>query len=255
MGAMAMARARPRRSQRPVEGGAEQVVAHVRGLIERKVLRPGDRLPGERELATQIGVSRPTVRMGLHALGAMGCVQSRHGAGTFIRAGGPALDGGALSLQAALHDFSHTQMYDARRILEVGAAGFAAECATSEQIASLAEEVASLFASMDDPQRFLVHDINFHRLVAAASGNPIIAAVVEMVSALYYEQRRETAGQAAVRDLRDAAEAHREIYQAIRARDADTARRAMNEHLLRARAYQAQEPAKASPRLRARASR
>ena len=224
----------------------------MRGLIERKVLRPGDRLPGERELATQIGVSRPTVRMGLHALAAMGCVQSRHGAGTFIRAGGPALDSGALSLQAALHDFSHTQMYDARRILEVGAAGFAAECATSEQIASLAEEVASLFASMDDPQRFLVHDINFHRLVAAASGNPIIAAVVEMVSALYYERRRATAERAVDRDLHAAADAHRRIYQAVRGRDAERARQLMNDHLVEARAYQLREDARPAPRGRSR---
>lgn len=241
---MPIAQARRRRAERVTEGGSEQVVAHVRGLIERKALRPGDRLPPERELAAQIGVSRPTLRMGLHALAAMGCVQSRHGAGTFIPAGPPVLDSGALSLQAALHDFTHTQMYDARRILEVGAAGLAAECATPEQIASLAEEVTSLFASMDNPQRFLVHDINFHRQVAAASGNPIIAAVVEMVSALYYEQRRETAEQASDRDLRDAADAHREIYQTIRARDAEAARRAMNEHLLRSRAYQAQEPVK-----------
>src|SRR5262252_8066565 len=203
---MTTPRDRRGRGDRVGEGGADQVVAYVRDLIERKRLRPGDRLPAERDLAIQIGVSRPTVRMGLHALAAMGCVQSRHGAGTFIPAGPPALDSGALSLQAALHDFTHTQMYDARRILEVGAAGLAAECATPEQLASLAEEVANLFASMDNPQRFLVHDINFHRQVAAASGNPIIAAVVEMVSALYYEQRRETAEQASELDLRDAAE-------------------------------------------------
>ena len=143
-------------------------------------------------------------------------------------------------------------MYEARRILEVGAAGLAAENATPDQIASIAEEVASLFASMDNPQRFLVHDINFHRLVAAASGNPIISSVVEMVSALYYRQRRETAEQASDRDLRDAAEAHRDIYQAVRARDAETSRRLMNEHLLRARAYQAEEPLK-DTRLKARA--
>jgi GntR family transcriptional regulator, transcriptional repressor for pyruvate dehydrogenase complex len=228
---------------RTSEGGSEQVVSFVRGLIERKELRPGDRLPPERNLAAQIGVSRPTLRMGLHALAAMGCVESRHGSGTYIPAGPPALGSGPLSLLAALHDFTHKQMYDARRIFEVGAAGLAAECATPDHITSLAEEVASLFASMDDPQRFLVHDINFHRSVAAASGNPIVAAVVEMVSALYYEQRRMTAGQASDRDMRDAAQSHRDIYQAIRARDPDAARRAMNDHLLRARAYQAQERA------------
>src|SRR5262245_19144591 len=242
---MSIPRQRRKRAERAGEGSAEQVVAYVRDLIERKRLRPGDRLPPERDLAARIGVSRPTLRMGLHALAAMGCIQSRHGSGTFIREGPPALGSEPLSLLTALHDFTHRQMYDARRILEVGAAGLAAECATPDQIVSLAEEVASLFASMDDPQRFLLHDINFHRLVAAASGNPIIAAVVEMVSALYYEQRRETAARASDRDLRDAAEAHREIYQAIRARAAELARRAMNEHLLKSRAYQAEERAAA----------
>src|SRR5262245_46797479 len=83
---------------RAVEGGADQVVAHVRGLIERKRLRPGDRLPAERDLAAQIGVSRPTVRMGLHALAAMGCVESRHGSGTFIPDGPPAIGTQSLSL-------------------------------------------------------------------------------------------------------------------------------------------------------------
>jgi GntR family transcriptional repressor for pyruvate dehydrogenase complex len=219
-------------------------------------LRPGDRLPAERDLAAQIGVSRPTVRMGLHALAAMGCVQSRHGSGTYIPNGPPALGTESLSLLAALHDFTHEQMYDARRILEAGAAGLAAECATPEQIASLAEEVASLFAAMDDPRRFLVHDIDFHRSVAAASGNPIIAAVAEMVSALYYEQRRKTAAQASDRDLRDAAESHREIYQAIRARDGGRASRAMNEHLVRASAHQTQERARlAGGRVRRAAAR
>src|SRR5215467_4158516 len=186
---MRAARRRAFRVDRVVEGSAEQVVAYVRDLIERKRLRPGDRLPAERDLATQIGVSRPTVRMGLHALAAMGCVHSRHGSGTYIPEV-PALGAAPLRLLAALHDFTDDQMYDARRILEVGAAGLAAECATPEHLVSMAEAVAGLFESLDDPHRFLVHDIDFHRTVAAASGNPIIAAVIEMVSTLFYDQRR-----------------------------------------------------------------
>jgi GntR family transcriptional repressor for pyruvate dehydrogenase complex len=105
----------------------------------------------------------------------------------------------------------------------------------------MAEEVASLFAAMADPQVFLVHDINFHRAVAAASGNPIVASLVEMVSALYYERRRDTAARASDRDMRDAAEMHRRIYQAIRSHDADEARRAMQTHLMQASAHQARE--------------
>jgi GntR family transcriptional repressor for pyruvate dehydrogenase complex len=229
------------------EGSTQQVVAHVRGLIERGQLRPGDRLPAERDLAGQIGVSRPTVRAGLRALAAMGVVQSRHGSGTYIPTGPPVLAAEPLSFLAALHGFTGEEMYEARRILEVGAAGLAAERATPDHIATLAEEVANLFASLEAPQVFLVHDINFHRAIAAASGNPIVASLVEMVSTLYYERRRRTAERAFPRDLRDAAEAHRRIYQAVRARDAEAARAAMNDHLLQASAYQAQEPGHVGP--------
>src|SRR5207253_6947038 len=123
-----------------------------------------------------------------------------------------------------------------------------------EQLATLADEVASLFASLNDRQVFLVHDINFHRGIAAASGNPIVASLVEMVAALHYERRRSTAERAVDRELRDAADAHRAIYQAVRARDVDRARRAMNDHLVRAHTYQAREgtatrPAKPEPRI------
>jgi GntR family transcriptional regulator, transcriptional repressor for pyruvate dehydrogenase complex len=229
------------------EGSTGQVVAHVRGLIERGSLRPGDRLPAERDLAQQIGVSRPTVRAGLRALAAMGVVRSRHGSGTYIPAGRPMLGSEPLRFLAALHGFTREEMYEARRILEVGAAGLAAERATPEQLASLAEEVASLFASMPDPQRFLVHDINFHRALAEASGNPIVASIVEMVSALYYERRRQTAERASERDLRDAAEMHRRIYTAVRSREPEAARQAMHEHLTQASRYQAQEGSDDAP--------
>jgi len=218
------------------------VVAHIRDLIEKGLVRPGDKLPAERDLAVQIGVSRPTVRVGLRALAAMGIVQSRHGSGTYIPDGPPALGSQSLSLLAALHGFTREEMYDARRVLEVGAAGMAAEHATPDQLATIADEVTNLFATLDDPLVFLVHDIRFHRAVADASGNPIIAALVEMVSALYYDRRRETAEQASDRDLREAAELHRRIYQAIRGHNSEAARNAMNEHLTRASAHQALEP-------------
>ena len=235
------------------EGSTEQVVAFVRALIDRGRLRPGDRLPAERELATQIGVSRPSVRAGLHALAAMGVVRSRHGSGTYIPAGPPLLGSEPLSFLAALHGFTRDEMYEARRILETEAAGLAAERATPEHLATLAEEVAGLFANRDNPNLFLVHDINFHRAVAEAARNAIVGALVGMVSTLYYERRRETAARASDSDLRDAAEMHRRIYQSIRARDAEGARRAMNEHLLQAARYQAQEqppePARAEARV------
>jgi GntR family transcriptional repressor for pyruvate dehydrogenase complex len=219
----------------------DRVITHVRELIAKGELRPGDRLPAERELSTRLGVSRPTIRAGLRALSAMGVVKSRHGSGTYIPEGPPTLGSEPLRFLAALHGLSREEMYEARRVLEVSAAGLAAKRASAEHVAAIAEEVASLFASIDDPQAFLVHDIRFHRAVAAASGNQIVASLVEMVSALYYEQRRDTAARATDRNLRDAADLHRGIYQAIRKRDIDQAQTLMDRHLLHSAAYQAQE--------------
>ena len=206
---------------KPTEGvTAEIVVSHVRSLIERGELRPGDRLPPERELAVQLGVSRPSVRAGLRSLAAIGVLQTRHGAGTFITDGPPTLGSEPLSFLAALHGFTRDEMYEVRRILEVGAAGLAAERASGDHVATMADEVAGMFASLDNPQVFLNHDIRFHRAVGVASGNPIVASLAEMVSGLYYEHRRESAKNASDRDMKEAAEAHRRIYQAIRGRDA-----------------------------------
>ena len=136
----------------------------MRELIDRGALGPGARLPPERDLAAQVGVSRPTVRAGLRTLAALGVVRSRRGSGTYIPDGPPTLGAEALSFLAALHKFTVDDVYEARRILEVGAAGLAAERATPDQLATLADEVASLFASLHDRQVFLVHDINFHRV-------------------------------------------------------------------------------------------
>jgi GntR family transcriptional regulator, transcriptional repressor for pyruvate dehydrogenase complex len=218
---------------------AEIVVQHVRGLIERGELRPGDRLPAERELAVQLGVSRPSVRAGLRSLSAIGVLQTRHGAGTFITDGPPTLGSEPLSFLAALHGFTRDEMFEARRALEVGVAGLAAERANDEQIATIAEEITGMFAALDDPQTFLIHDIRFHRSVAEASGNPILASLVEMVSALFYEQRRKTAQHG--RDLKESAHLHRAIYHAIRAHDPKRASAAMSEHLSVAQQAQALE--------------
>jgi GntR family transcriptional regulator, transcriptional repressor for pyruvate dehydrogenase complex len=231
-----------RSESRPFDGvAAELVVAHIRGLIDQGQLKPGDRLPAERELAVQIGVSRPSVRAGLRALAAMGVVQSRHGAGTFIRSGPPVLGSEPLSFLAALHGFTRDEMFEARRVLEVGVAGLAAERSTGEHLACIAEEITGMYASLDEPLAFLRHDIRFHRAIATASGNPILASLVEMVSALFYEQRRKTAGRA--HDLRESAEMHRSIYNALRMRDVERARDMMNEHLSLAQERQTMEEA------------
>ena len=144
-------------------------------------------------------------------------------------------------------------VYEARRILEVGAAGLAAERATPDHLATLADEVAGLFASLTERQVFLVHDINFHRSIAAASGNPIVASLVEMVSALYYERRRANGGaRVGSRPARRGRLAPADLSGRPRARCRGRAPRDERASRCRSRRYQAKEDAGRRIRLRVR---
>jgi len=124
-------------------------------------------------------------------------------------------------------------------ILESNLAALAAERAKEEHHTALAEEVAEIFASMDSPADFLIHDVLFHRIVAQASGNPILAALMETVTSSMYDRRRRTVERST--DLRESAEMHRMIFRAIRARDPIEARKLMEQHLRMAQTAQGME--------------
>jgi GntR family transcriptional regulator, transcriptional repressor for pyruvate dehydrogenase complex len=216
-----------------------QVVEHVRSLISSGEVHPGDRLPPERELARKLKISRSSLRAGIGFLSAMGVLKSRHGAGTFVSSGPPALDSSSLSVLGALHGFLPWQMFEARLVLESNVAALAAERATDEHIAELAEEVAEMYAALTDPHEYLIHDVRFHRTIARASGNPILGALMETITANLYEYRSKTVVNA--QDLKESAEMHREIYRAIRSHNPAQARVTMEQHLNLARIAQAAE--------------
>ncbi len=216
-----------------------QVVEYVRGLISSGALRPGDRLPPERELARELKISRSSLRAGIGFLSAMGVLKSRHGAGTFVSSGPPALDSSSLTVLGALHNFLPWQMFEARQVIEASVASLAAERATDEHIAELAEEVAEMYAALTDPHEYLIHDVRFHRTIARASGNPILGALMETITSNLYDTRRLTAANS--KDLKESAEMHREIYRAIRSHNSHQAKLAMEQHLSAARAAQAAE--------------
>jgi len=216
-----------------------QVVEHIRAMIESGELRSGDRLPPERELANKLKISRSSLRAGLGFLAAMGVLKSRHGAGTFVSDGPPALDSSSLTVLGALHGFQPWQMFEARLVVESSLAALAAERANDEHIAALAEEVADMYAALDDPQEYLIHDVRFHRTIAVAGGNPILAALMETITTALYDRRRHSVSGAS--DLKESVEMHREIYRAIRGGKPEQARQAMEKHLNLARVAQASE--------------
>jgi GntR family transcriptional repressor for pyruvate dehydrogenase complex len=215
------------------------VVNHIRSLIENGTLQPGDKIPSEREFARSLNISRASLRTGIGYLAAMGVMKVRHGVGTFVADGPPEFGKASFSLMGALHGFQSWQMFEARLILESNLAALAAERGKEEHHTALAEEVAEIFASVDSPTDFLIHDILFHRILSQASGNPILAALMETITSALYDKRRKTVERSI--DLRESAEMHRRIFRAIRARDPVEARRLMEQHLRMAQTAQDME--------------
>jgi GntR family transcriptional repressor for pyruvate dehydrogenase complex len=163
----------------------------------------------------------------------------RHGVGTFISDGPAKFSKASMSLMGALHGFQFWQMFEARVIMEGNLAALAAERGKPEHHAALAEEVAEMYAVADTPGDFLKHDVLFHRIIAQASGNPILAALIDTVTSAMYEQRKETVQRADY--LREMAEMHREIFRAIHTRNPVEARKLMENHLRRAESAQNME--------------
>jgi len=218
-----------------------QVVNHIRVLIENGTLQPGDKIPPERELARTLKISRASLRTGIGSLAAMGVMKVRHGVGTFVTDGPAEFSKASLGLMGALHGFQSWQMFEVRLILESNLAALAAERSTEEHHAALAEQVAEMYAIADHPSDFLMHDVQFHRTIAQASGNPILASLIETITSAMYEKRRKTVERANY--LREMAEMHRDIYRAIRSRNPVEARKQMEHHLRVAESAENREPA------------
>ena len=216
-----------------------QVVEHIRTLLENGTLQPGEKIPSEREFARSLKISRASLRTGINYLAAMGVIKVRHGVGTFVADGPAEFDKASLSIMGALHGFLPWQMFEARLILESHLAELAAERSQQEHHAALSEEVAEMFAAIDSPSEYLIHDVLFHRIISQASGNPILAAIMETITSALYDDRRKTVEHSL--DLRESAEMHREIYRAIRSRKPAEARELMEQHLRMAETAQGKE--------------
>jgi GntR family transcriptional repressor for pyruvate dehydrogenase complex len=96
-----------------------------------------------------------------------------------------------------------------------------------------------MFAAVDAPADYLIHDVLFHRIISQASGNPILSVLMETIASALYDFRRKTVEHSV--DLRESAEMHREIYRAIRARKPEEARILMEKHLRMAQTAQSSE--------------
>ena len=207
----------------------EEIASRVLTLIREQELRPGDKLPAERELAHQLGVSRPVLREALRALSIMRVVDIRQGAGTYITSLEPEQLISHLDFVFAKDNVALLKLFEARRVVELGNARFAAERISDDGLARLGELLDQLRGHVDEPGAFSEADIAFHDAICDAADNFLLSQFMTIVDTLGKVSRERTGGRREVRvaTLRD----HRGILDALRSRDPALAERAMRDHL------------------------
>lgn len=207
----------------------EEIAGRLLELIRAERLRPGDKLPAERELAATMHVSRPVLREALRALAIMKVVDIRQGAGTFVTALEPQQLVSHLDFVFAKDVVALAQVLETRRIVEVGNVRLAARRISPDQIERLVAIVGDLRAAVDDADLFSSLDISFHDVVCEAAGNFLLAQFMSIINTLAKVSRERTGAARSFRQrvLRD----HQHILEALRNHDPDGAALHMTAHL------------------------
>jgi GntR family transcriptional repressor for pyruvate dehydrogenase complex len=209
----------------------DRVVSEIQGLIVGGRLEAGTRLPPERELAEELGVSRTVIREAVRILMTKGLLETRPGVGTIVRhlTRDQIVEPLSLLVQIRDGDISFEQLHQVRSILEVEIAGVAALQATEEDITNLRQIMADMEASQDDPDVFAARDTDFHQGLAQTTHNPLLTLLLGVIRDLLEEYMTVVTRYLDVRQ--QVLPYHYEILEKVAAKDEEGARQAMREHL------------------------
>lgn len=249
----------------PLRSQTDVVVHGIKEMITTGLLGAGSRLPIEKDLADRLGVSRSSLREGVRALALMGVLETRQGDGTYVTSLDASLllapMGFVVDLQTPA-DSAHLQAV--RRVLETESAALAAQRIDDAAVMAAAAILAGVEPLLDDPDEadhdtIMEADIAFHRIIAHASGNPALEALIDSLASRTVRGRmwRAISVEGAVRSTH---REHQAILAALAAHDSERARLRMATHLLEVEDYIVTHPiadetsraagAAASPRAR-----
>ena len=217
---------RPRRPR-----AFQQIVDEIRSDIFRRRVLAGDRLPHEAALAERFKVSRPAVREALRVLELQGLVRVEHGfrGGAYVGQASSAHVTQALETMLRLEHIDRAEIYTARRYLEPSVAALAAGRLDEPTTAMLEENLAECARRLEAGRSAFTSNLDFHRLVAGACGNPILTLMTDAVLELLRVVEHRKPSDAAVN--REASHAHAAIFAGLRAGDDKRAKTAMQAHL------------------------
>jgi GntR family transcriptional regulator, transcriptional repressor for pyruvate dehydrogenase complex len=216
---------------RPIQKSSisDDIVQQIMKQISTGNLQPGQRLPSERDLCKSFNAGRSSLREALRCLSIMGVLTARVGEGTSV-----AMDGGKF-LETVMQWSFITEKYDIKNLMELRialeglAAARSAERATEEDIQHLENLIARMEASVSDPKRFGALDLEFHLGIARSSQNQVI---FDLVSLIRGQLARALSAVLVLPQARPRSiEEHGAILKAVKRRNAEAARKAMQAHL------------------------
>ena len=222
----------------PALSQSDVVIQGIKQMITSGTLGAGDRLPVEKDLAAQLGVSRGSLREGVRALAILGVLETRQGDGTYVTSLDPSVLLTPLGFLADLQTAANEgHLLAVRRVLEAESAARAAARLTPEGIARLEailRGVDDILLARDsdlDLEAFIEADTAFHRTIAEASGNPALSALIESLIGRTFRARlwRAISDRGSVRATQGE---HRAILTELARGDAERARIRMEVHVL-----------------------
>jgi GntR family transcriptional repressor for pyruvate dehydrogenase complex len=217
-------------------GAIDATIGRIKQMLVDGELRPGDKLPVEKDLATSLGVSRNTLREAVRALTTLKVLQTRQGDGTYVTSLRPDLLLDGMGFIADLHgEAGEPQFLHVRRLLEPEATALAVGRLTDDDLAELRDLLSQahvlIRAPVVDHEQLMANDRAFHNLITTRCGNPVLAALIENTSGHTVRARLWRGRIDAGADSRTVAE-HQMIYQAIADRDSERARMLAAAHIL-----------------------
>jgi GntR family transcriptional regulator, transcriptional repressor for pyruvate dehydrogenase complex len=207
----------------------QEIVDAIADLIMKRIWKPGDMIPSEKELAARFQVGRSTVREAVKSLAVLGVLEARPGEGSFVREPTSELLSGAFRWGLLLSERNLDDLFDMRTTIEVTCAGRAAKRCTAEDAAALAENITLMRDHQSDDPAFTKIDSDFHIRIAEIGGNALFSSVVSTIQtivrmwypATYYVPKTKAV----------TFSEHDAIVRALRRKDVPGAEQAMLAHL------------------------
>ncbi|NPV55030.1 MAG: FadR family transcriptional regulator [Firmicutes bacterium] len=205
----------------------ELVAREIKDYIIRNNLGPGDRLPTEKELCEQFGVSRTSIREAVKSLQSLGIIETKQKEGIVLRN----LDADALvdylTFGLQFSEPTVLDLFEARCLVETGIMPLVADRATAEDIDDMAGAIETMENAGDDWEVHVRADAEFHRVLIRASKNKALSAFADVIAKFFEMTRSGASSTDRPRVVRE----HREILQAIREKDPCKAAEILRRHL------------------------